>query len=175
MKKIIAILLAFSAAILMSGCTASYQSEFLHPQATMQTQTRFLIVTPEIGRYGDIEYSTSGVEVVTALTKELKNYSQSITTILSPVTIENIRDEDLQNSDYVFIPQILHWEDRLTGWSFRPDRIQVRFDIYNNQRELVNSYLITGRSAYVVWVSRQPNSLLKKPIRDMLKTFFSQQ
>ena len=91
---------------------------------------------------------------------------------MSPVKIENIKDEDLQQNDYVFIPEILHWEDRLTGWSFRPDRIQVRFDIYNNQRELVNSYLITGRSAYVVWVSRQPNSLLKKPIRDMLKTFF---
>jgi hypothetical protein len=92
MKKIIAILLAFSAAFLMSGCTASYQSEFLHPQAAMQPQTRFLIVTPEIGRYGDIDYPTSGVEVVTALTKELKTYSQSITTIMTPVTIENIRD-----------------------------------------------------------------------------------
>ena len=156
----------------MSGCSASYQSEFLHPQATMQTQTKFLIVTPEIGRYGTIEYPTSGVDVVTALTNELKKYSQSISTIMSPVKIENIKDEDLQQNDYVFIPEILHWEDRLTGWSFCPDRIQVRFDIYNNQRELVNSYLITGRSAYVVWVSRQPNSLLKKPIRDMLKTFF---
>ena len=175
MKKIIAVLLAFSAAILMSGCSASYQSEFLRPQAAMQPQTRFLIVTPEIGRYGDIDYPTSGVDVVTALTKELKTYSQSITTIMTPVTIENIRDEDLQNCDYVFIPQILHWEDRLTGWSFRPDRIEVRFDIYNNQREMVNSYLITGRSAYVVWVSRQPNSLLKKPIRDMLKTFFGKE
>lgn len=172
MKKIIALLLVFSATILMSGCSASYQSEFLHPQATMQTQTKFLIVTPEIGRYGTIEYPTSGVDVVTALTNELKKYSQSISTIMSPVKIENIKDEDLQQNDYVFIPEILHWEDRLTGWSFRPDRIQVRFDIYNNQRELVNSYLITGRSAYVVWVSRQPNSLLKKPIRDMLKTFF---
>ena len=172
MKKIIAVLLAFSAAILMSGCSESYQSDFLHPQAAMQPQTRFLIVTPEIGRYGDIDYPTSGVDVLTALIKELKIYSQSITTITIPVTIENIRDEDLQNYDYVFIPEILHWEDRATEWSFRPDRIEVRFDIYNNQREMVNSYLITGRGAYVEWSRKQPKSLLRKPIRDMLETFF---
>lgn len=173
MKKIIAALLILSAAILMSGCSASYQSEFLQPQAYMQAQTRIIIVTPEMGRYGTIDYPSSGIEVASALANEMKTYSQNITTINSPVKIQDITDEDLQQNDYVFIPQILHWEDRLTGWSFRPDRIKVRFDIYDNQRQLVNSYLITGRSAYVVWVSRQPNSLLKKPIRTMLKTFFN--
>ncbi|MCI6438660.1 DUF4823 domain-containing protein [Fibrobacter sp.] len=72
----------------------------------------------------------------------------------------------------MIIPQILHWEDRATGWSFVPDRIEVRFDIYNNQRQLIDSYLINGRSAYIVWVSKQPNSLLPKPIRAMLKELF---
>lgn len=173
MKKTIAGLLFLLAAFLMSGCTASYQSEFLRPQASMQPQKRILIVTPPFGTFEDIDYPASGTEVATALAKEMEKYSQQISIIPTPVKITDLRDEDLQYNDYVFIPEILHWEDRATGWSFRPDRIEIRFDIYNSQRELVNSYLITGRSAYVVWVSRQPNSLLKEPIRDMLKTFFS--
>jgi len=175
MRKFLTVGLVLLATFLMSGCTASYQGDFLHPQAAMQANARVLIVTPEMGHYEDIDYPGSGNEVASALAKEIQTYSQQISVIPTPVKIENIRDEDLQRHDYVFIPEILHWEDRATGWSFRPDRIEVRFDIYNSQRALVNSYLVTGRSAYVVWVSRQPNSLLKKPIRDMLETFFHKQ
>ncbi len=173
MKKIISALIFLTATFLMSGCTASYQSEFMAPQSYMQDRTSFLIVTPEFGRYETIDYPTSGIDVASALEKELKQYSPQIATIPTPVTIENISDEDLQKFDYIFIPQILHWEDRATGWSMRPDRIKVRFDIFNNQRKLVNSYLITGRSAYIVWISKAPNSLLRKPIRDMLKKLFN--
>ena len=173
MKKIISILIVLTATFLMSGCTASYQSEFMTPQASMQDQTSILIVTPEFGRFEAAEYSTSGIEVASALAQELKQYSPQISTIPTPVTIENITDGDLQKFDYIFIPQILHWEDRATGWSMKPDRIKIRFDIFNNQRQLVNSYLITGRSAYIVWISKTPDSLLRKPIRDMLKKFFN--
>ncbi|WP_295861096.1 DUF4823 domain-containing protein [uncultured Fibrobacter sp.] len=173
MKKVISILILLTATFLMSGCTASYKSEFMTPQSSMQDQTSILIVTPEPGRYATVEYPTSGIEVASALAQELKQYSPQISTIPTPVTIENITDGDLQKFDYIFIPQILHWEDRATGWSMKPDRIKIRFDIFNNQRQLVNSYLITGRSAYIVWISKTPDSLLRKPIRDMLKKFFN--
>ena len=99
-------------------------------------------------------------------------WANLIAALLGTVTIEQIYPQDLAQTDYVIIPQILHWEDRATGWSFVPDRIEVRFDIYNNQRQLIDSYLINGRSAYIVWVSKQPNSLLPKPIRAMLKELF---
>ena len=173
MKKFFAAIFALSVAFLMSGCTASYQGDFLRPQVAMQAHTRILIVTPEMGHFEDIDYPGSGNEVASALAKEMQTYSNEIAVIPTPVKITDIHDVDLERSDYVFIPEILHWEDRATGWSFRPDRIEIRFDIYNKQRELVNSYLVTGRSAYVVWVSKQPNSLLKAPIREMLETFFN--
>ena len=174
MKKIISTLLLFTAAILMNGCTASYQSEFMTPPTYMQNQASILIVTPENGRYETIEYPSSGIDVASKLAQVLRKSSSKIATKQTPVTINDIGDDVLQQYNYVFIPQILHWEDRLTGWSMRPDRIQVRFDIYDNQRQLVNSYMVTGRSAYIVWVSKAPNSLLRRPIRDMLKTFFGQ-
>ena len=172
MKKIISTLLLFTAAILMNGCTASYQSEFMTPQTYMQNQASILIVTPENGRYETIEYPSSGIDVASTLAQELGKYSSKIATIPTPVTINDIGDDVLQQYNYVFIPQILHWEDRATGWSFRPDRIEILFEIYNNKRELIDAYRIKGRSAYVVWVSKQPKSLLPRPIRTMCEDLF---
>ena len=173
MNKFIFLIFAIALAMLTTGCTASYQHMTLNqPTNVLYPQSRFLLVTPVNGMYGNTVYPSSGFEVIQALTKELQHYTNAIATIPVPVTIEQIYPQDLAQTDYVIIPQILHWEDRATGWSFVPDRIEVRFDIYNNQRQLIDSYLINGRSAYIVWVSKQPNSLLPKPIRNMLKELF---
>jgi hypothetical protein len=112
--------------------------------------------------------------VVDVLNKELKKYTPYVGIIPVTITIDQINSQDMEKTDYVIIPQIIHWEDRLTGWSFKPDRIEVRFDIYNNQRQLIDSYMIQGRSAYIVWANKQPNSLLPRPIRNMLKELFNQ-
>jgi hypothetical protein len=173
MYKFIFLIFAIALAMFTTGCTASYQHMTLNqPANELYPQSRFLLVTPVNGMYGNTVYPSSGFEVIQALTKELQHYTNAIATIPVPVTIEQIYPQDLAQTDYVIIPQILHWEDRATGWSFVPDRIEVRFDIYNNQRQLIDSYLINGRSAYIVWVSKQPNSLLPKPIRAMLKELF---
>ena len=172
MKK--AIVFGFLAilSMLATGCTASYQQGFAQPNNHHFTPARFLLVTPANGSFEGTEYPTSGNDVIFALTKELGRYTQSIATIASPVPIEAIKESTLEQYDYVIIPQILHWEDRLTGWSFRPDRIEIRFDIYNNQRQPLDSYLVQARSAYIVWVSKHPNSLLPVPIKTMLKKMF---
>ena len=72
MKKVTSILILLAATFLMSGCTASYKSEFMTPQSSMQDQTSILIVTPEPGWYATVEYPTSGIEVASALAQELK-------------------------------------------------------------------------------------------------------
>jgi hypothetical protein len=174
MKKIILFAIAVASAFLTSGCSASYQGIYLNqPSNHVYTPSRFLLVTPASGVYNNTVYPSSGPDVIAALTKELQRYTQSVAIIPVPVTIEQIFPQDLERTDYVIIPQILHWEDRATGWSFIPDRIEVRFDIFDNQRRFIDSYLIQGRSAYIVWVSKQPNSLLAKPIRKMLTELFA--
>lgn len=160
------------AVTLMSGCTASYKQDFLKAQTAMNSQKRVLIVTPNNGTYGENYYETSGNDVAQILVRELKKYTTKTEVIPTHISIENIEDEKLQEYDYIFIPEILHWEDRLTGWSFRPDRIEVRFDIYDNKRNMVNTVNIKGKSANVVWVSKAPKSLLPKPIRRFLKELF---
>lgn len=174
MKRWILIALALALSLIATGCTASYQGVYMKQTPNyVYYPARFLLVTPVNGMYGDIIYPTSGNDVIQALIRELQRYTNAISTIPVPVTIEQIYPQDLERTDYVVIPQILHWEDRATGWSFRPDRIEVRFDIFDNQRHLIDSYNIRGRSAYIVWFSRQPNSLLPRPIRNMLQDLFN--
>jgi hypothetical protein len=175
MKNIFSLVVLVAFAIVFSGCTASYQHNFLNQSSnTTYTPSRFLLVTPKSGSYGSHIYSSSGIEVVDVLNKELKKYTPYVGIIPVTITIDQINSQDMEKTDYVIIPQIIHWEDRLTGWSFKPDRIEVRFDIYNNQRQLIDSYMIQGRSAYIVWANKQPNSLLPRPIRNMLKELFNQ-
>ena len=169
MRKLIFFAIAIALAFITTGCTASYERTFINQRSNHDyTPARFLLVTPANGTFGKIDYPTSGSEVIATLTKELKRYTNAISTVLTPTPIDQLQDQDVEAADYIIIPEILHWEDRATGWSMKPDRIEVRFDIYNNQRELIDSYQIKGRSAYIVWVSKQPNSLLPKPIRQML-------
>lgn len=171
-KKMLILFIVTAVAMVISGCSASYHQDFLQDPQSMHDRARVLIVTPENGSYGTEYYPTSGNDVVQVLTKELRNYTTNISVIPRTVRIEQIYEEDLQNVDYIIIPEILHWEDRATGWSFRPDRIEVRFDIYDNQRQLVNSVSIKGKSANIVWVQKAPNSLLPKPIRRLLRELF---
>ena len=169
MYKFIFMAFAVALAFVTTGCSASYERSFVNQRSSHEySPDRFLLVTPENGSFGKTVYPASGVEVIAALSKELQRYTTSIKTVSAPTPVDQLPEEDVQSADYIIAPEILHWEDRATGWSMRPDRIEVRFDIYNSQRELIDSYLIKGRSAYIVWVSKQPNSLLPKPIRQML-------
>lgn len=172
-KKITSLFLLAIATMIMSGCTASYNQSFLQDPESMKAGASVLIVTPENGSYGTEYYPTSGNDVVQILTKEMARYTTNISVIPTHVSIDQVHEDDLQDVDYVIIPEILHWEDRATGWSFRPDRIEVRFDIYDNQRQLINSVDIKGKSANVVWVQKAPNSLLPKPIRLLLRDLFN--
>lgn len=173
MHKFILLVFAIALAMITTGCSASYHHAFLNPSPkTLYPQSRILLVTPANGTYGSIVYETSGTDVIQALSKELQRYTSAISIIPVPVTIDQILDKDLEQFDYVIIPYIMHWEDRATGWSFIPDRIEVRFEIFNNQRQLIDTYLINGQSARIVWVSRQPDSLLPRPIRIMLQELF---
>ncbi|MCF0216242.1 MAG: DUF4823 domain-containing protein [Fibrobacteraceae bacterium] len=170
-SRSLALMICGAALTFLSGCSASYDKTFLQPVQPLQGLKNILIITPQNGWFGETQYPTSGADVVNALTKQLKRYASSIS-VSEPQEITAIADEELAKYDYIFTAKILHWEDRLTGWSFRPDRIEVQFDIYNNQRELMNSILVKGKSANVVWVSKQPNSLLPKPIKMILEELF---
>jgi len=173
MKNIISVLLLIASILLFTGCSASYQNEFMNQQSNhTYAPSRILLITPENGTYEDIDYPTSGDDVIFALKKELSRYTPVIGVIPNPIPIENIEEQVLEQTDYIILPKILHWEDRATGWSFRPDRIEILFEIYNNKRELIDAYRIKGRSAYVVWVSKQPKSLLPRPIRTMCEDLF---
>lgn len=169
-KKSLIFLTTIIALFLMSGCSASYKQDFMQGPNKMSLQKSVLIVTPKNGSYKDIPYETSGADVVQALAQELKHYSTSIN-IVPNQSIEDIGSE-IENYDYIIIPEILHWEDRLTGWSLRPDRIQVRFDIFDKQRQMINSVKVTGKSANIVWVSKTPKSLLPKPLRLVFTKLF---
>ena len=73
MNKFIFLIFAIALAMFTTGCTASYQHMTLNqPANELYPQSRFLLVTPVNGMYGNTVYPSSGFEVIQALTKELQ-------------------------------------------------------------------------------------------------------
>lgn len=66
------------------------------------------------------------------------------------------------NIEYVLKPQILHWEDRATEWSAKPDRVKVSLPLYKSG-QLVGSALISAKSSYWTLGGDHPEDLLDAP------------
>ena len=51
------------------------------------------------------------------------------------------------SGEYLLKPQILHWEDRATEWSGKPDRVKVSLPLYKSGR-LIGSALVSAKSSW---------------------------
>ena len=74
---------------------------------------------------------------------------------------------------YLFVPAILQWEDRATEWSGKPDKVEVRIDVYDAQSgNVVHSSLITGQSGLATFGGDHPQDLLPGPFDEFARSLF---
>lgn len=84
------------------------------------------------GTYGARIYSGSGRTVSQFLHNAV---SAHLSSVKIGTAVES-RDDALakaraMNAADLFEPSILHWEDRATEWSGRPDRVMIKFDVWD--------------------------------------------
>lgn len=70
--------------------------------------------------------------------------------------------------------EILHWEDRATAWSGLPDRIEIYIAVYDSNRNMLKSALLTGKSTSFTLGSTDPSELLEEPINKFFKEIFAE-
>lgn len=58
----------------------------------------------------------------------------------------------MSSFDHYIIPEILHWEDRATEWSGKPDKIEIKVTIHEGQdsKELTSA-IISGKSKWATF------------------------
>jgi hypothetical protein len=165
------VILAF---LLLSGCCCFLSYEPDISSKKLAHNAKAYVAVPENGRYGRFVYPDSGETTTQVI----------LTTFLKYLThaIKGSRYEPYENAlktakgmdcRYLIYPTILHWEERATEWSGKPDRISVKIEIINIQTgDLVDSVKIKGESKWATFGGDHPQDLLPEPIEKYVASLF---
>ena len=153
-------------AFICLGCTSTYEYQTNNPTTTKLEKNKIVaIATSEDGFYGSDIYEGSGKILSMVVRQQIKIYSSKVTILENKIKIEDFSEKEIEEYDYIVIPEILHWEDRATAWSGLPARISFSIQIYNNKKELLKSTILSGKSASMTLGSTDPGELIEEPLK----------
>ena len=157
-------------ALVLGGCVSKYRTDSYEPpvEQLSSTVSAYVMLAGD-GTYGSKVYQGSGG----TLSRETRS---AISKHLNNVEIGSGREDRKEafakaranNISYVFEPIILHWEDRATEWSGRPDRITIKIVVWDPVTEKALSTSVERASSkWATFGGDHPQNLLPK----LLATF----
>ncbi|MFP5419310.1 MAG: DUF4823 domain-containing protein [Gammaproteobacteria bacterium] len=160
---------------LLSGCADTHQLARATGKAlTVNQQASAYVGLPKDGRFGNTLYSGSGALTAQAVAVAFSPYFGKVTV--------GIKHEDFSIAQqtakaggysYLLYPDILHWEDRATEWSGRPDQASVKVSVIDaNTGKILDSAVVSGKSGLATFGGDRPEHLLPKPLADYAATLF---
>ncbi len=170
MKKLF---LLFLTTLLLSSCTSAYKSEYKNSNSEkLEKNKKIAIAVSEDGAYGSDVYSGSGKILSKRIKQKLENYSSDVNIFKNNETLNDFSEDEINAYDYIVIPEIIHWEDRITAWSGLPDKVEISIEIFDSQRKLLNSANLSGRSAVMTLGPTDPIDILEKPLTEYFASIF---
>lgn len=172
MKKIF---FTLTAAAMLGGCASSYQhSEVQTPSAMLDPAVGVLIAMPENGQYGETTYQHSGRMTAEAVRKAFSRHAQRVDIADDCRGAKCLEQAQAEGYGYFVDPTILHWEDRATEWSGKPDRIEIELKLYGvNKAEEIASYVYSGKSKWLTMGGDHPQDLLHDPTNEYILSLYN--
>jgi len=164
------------AAVIFSGCTSTYESTASVPvRGRLKADGSAYVALPEDGHFESIPYPGSGrktaLAVSTAFSRHLKKVEVAPEVSSYDASLEKAKAGSF---DYLVVPTILHWEDRATEWSGRPDRIQIELrTVEVPAADTLAIESIKGTSKWATFGGDVPEDLLKTPIDAYVDSLFT--
>lgn len=157
--------------VLVAACTHSYETSH-SPVASAAAEvgiprdSRVLVSMPRDGSYGNKVYRNSGRMTQAAVLAAFRGRVADVEGLETNESLEQTLAEACrQRSDYLIEPEILHWEDRNTEWSGKPDRITVALKVADCATGgVLDDVTISGTSKWATFGGDHPQDLLVKPI-----------
>ena len=162
------------AAVLCSGCVHTYKRSDLHAlSAPLDPTKNVLVSVPKDGRYEDIHYQNSGQMTANAVRAAFAMYAPKVDVTNNCDAADCLKGIDSKSYGYYVKPEILHWEDRATEWSGRPDRVEVQISVYDAlTKEEVASSSYSGKSKWATFGGDHPQDLLAEPTEDYVSSLY---
>jgi Domain of unknown function (DUF4823) len=163
--------------VVLSGCADTHQvTRAPGMTASLSRQASAYVGVPKDGSYGATTYHGSGALTAQAVAAAFAPY-------LTKVTV-GVKAEDFDGAQqsarageytYLLYPEILHWEDRATEWSGKPDQASVKVTVVKaDTGTVLDSAVIGGKSGLATFGGDRPEDLLPKPLSDYAATLFGQ-
>jgi hypothetical protein len=164
-RSLVVPVLAFSAA----GCANSYTIARPTGQtapAALSRDGSVYVSLPEDGRYGDTVYNGSGADaarsVAAAFSSQVARVEQAAQVGAPETGLSHAADNRFT---YFVDTSILHWEDRATHWSGRPDQMTLKLVVFDAaSRRVLDTVTISGRSKWATFGGDHPQDLLREPL-----------
>ncbi|WP_139834746.1 DUF4823 domain-containing protein [Thalassospira sp. MCCC 1A03138] len=164
------LLLIAGLTLMLGACSSKYRVDNHEVMTTVPPGSSYYVMLPKDGIYGETNYNNSGQMLVQVVRNKLSPFSSRIISASTVETREtafaSAAKDDL---DYLIEPEILHWEDRATEWSGRPDRITIKYQAFDVRTQAM--LLTTTRSASSKWASLggdHPQDLLPVPTEEFV-------
>jgi len=159
----------------ITGCNSTYtQSELHTPTTNLDASLGVLISTPEDGWYGNTQYRNSGRMTANAIRAAFSKHTSNVTISRECHGDDCLDNIDVEKFGYYVKPEILHWEERNTEWSGKPDRIEIQMVVFDSatQEELANSSY-TGKSKWLTFGGEHPQDLLSEPTNEYVGNLYN--
>lgn len=164
-----------SAFALLSGCADTHQLARAPGKALTSSQQESAYVgLPQDGRLGHTSYPGSGALTAQAVAVAFSPYFGKVTVGMKYEDF-SIAQQTAKAGGYAYLlyPDILHWEDRATEWSGRPDQASVKVSVIDaNTGKILDSAVVSGKSGLATFGGDRPEHLLPKPLADYAATLF---
>ena len=160
--------------VIVTGCASTYNYTDLHKiESMLDVNSGVLISVPKDGFYESRIYTNSGRMTANAFNAAFSK-KVSIVDVIDSCHGENcLNSIDIQKYQYYVELNILHWEDRNTEWSGKPDRIEIQIVVFDTRtkQELVNSSY-TGKSKWGTMGGDHPQDLLQEPTAKYVNSLY---
>jgi hypothetical protein len=157
----------------LAACETKYGIEsFQAPTAPLSASGGFYVVVPKDGTYGRKVYEKSGATTAQVVAAALSaRGAKVIRGSRAESKVQAIENAKKRDAKYVFEPTILSWEDRATQWSGRPDKLSVKFTVYDTaSAKVLASTVVHGSAGFMP--GGRPDDLLDEPARKFVDQLF---
>ncbi len=161
-------------ALLTAGCAATYKTNDIKPiNNSLDSSLGVLISVPDDGSFAHQNYANSGAMTANALKSAFLRYTSMVDVSSDCHGEECLSEAFIIKYGYYAKPVILHWEERNTEWSGKPDRIEVQVTIYDTAtRQVVTSSRFSGKSKWATFGGDHPQELLPEPTNEFVDKLY---
>lgn len=163
--------------VLFSSCT-SHQSQIVPssagPRPSLSRAGSVYVAVPENGRFEGAVYPVSGRYTAEALRRAFSDFAGRVYVARESASLEeNLAKAREKGCAQLILPKILHWEERSTEWSGKPDRIEIGVQVIEcASGKILDDVRLLGKSRTISGGAEQPQDLLKKPVMDYVGSLY---